>query len=87
MGAFGFYNSKEVRFHHMTMIDNREGFGAALASGNGGLIMLHDNYIYGESEATDCPSDRSYCKSFNKVGFQLTGLAEAGKYIMPHKLP
>jgi hypothetical protein len=31
MGAFGFYNTKEVRFHHMTMIDNREGFGASLA--------------------------------------------------------
>jgi hypothetical protein len=31
MGAWGFFNSREVRFHHMTMIDNREGFGAMLA--------------------------------------------------------
>lgn len=31
MGAWGFFKSREVRFHHMTMIDNREGFGAMLA--------------------------------------------------------
>ena len=30
MGAWGFFKSQEVRFHHMTMIDNREGFGASL---------------------------------------------------------
>jgi hypothetical protein len=46
----------------MTMIDNVEGFGAALAtSGDSSLIMLNDNKIYGETEATDCPDDGSYC--------------------------
>ena len=44
----------------MTSIDNREGFGASLAINGdaaykGSVIMLNDNHIYGESEATDCP--------------------------------
>lgn len=80
MGAFGFYNTKEVRFHHMTMIDNREGFGASLAIGgtdqyDGSLIMLSDNYIYGESEVTDCPEDGTYCKVFTKSGFLMSGMS------------
>lgn len=35
MGAWGFFATKEVRFHHMTSIDNREGFGASLAISGG----------------------------------------------------
>jgi hypothetical protein len=31
MGAWGLFVSNEVRFHDMTMIDNKEGFGASLA--------------------------------------------------------
>lgn len=62
MGAWGFFASKEVRFHHMTMIDNREGFGSSIevngdAMYDGSTIMLNDNYIYGETEVTDCPDD------------------------------
>jgi len=84
MGAFGFFSSKEVRFHHMTMIDNREGFGAMVAtSGDSSTIMLNDNYIYGESEVTDCPEDGSYCKVFSKSGFLMSGMAVSGKGLMP----
>lgn len=88
MGAFGFYNTKEVRFHHMTSIDNREGFGASLAINGdaaykGSLIMLNDNHIYGESEVTDCPSDGSYCKVIAKSGFLMSGMSENGKDLMP----
>jgi hypothetical protein len=88
LGAWGFFNTKEVRFHHMTMIDNREGFGATLAiSGDdaygGSLVMLMDNKIYGETEATDCPEDGSYCKVVEKSGFLMSGVSESGKSLMP----
>jgi hypothetical protein len=88
MGAWGFFNTKEIRFHHMTMIDNREGFGASLAiSGSaaygGSLIQLMDNKIYGETEATDCPEDGSYCKVIEKSGFLMSGASESGKDLMP----
>lgn len=88
MGAWGFFPTSEVRFHHMTMIDNREGFGASLEiSGakayEGSLIMLMDNKIYGETEVTDCPEDGSYCKVFDKSGFLMSGASEHGKSLMP----
>jgi len=72
----------------MTMIDNREGFGASLESNGenayaGPLIMLNDNHIYGETEATDCPPDESYCKIIDKSGFMMSGLSEGGKELMP----
>jgi hypothetical protein len=72
----------------MTMIDNREGFGVTLADKGesayaGSLMMLLDNKIYGETEATDCPEDGSYCKVFDKSGFLLSGVSEKGKALMP----
>lgn len=33
MGAFGFFKSNNIIFHDMTMVDNREGFGAMLSAG------------------------------------------------------
>lgn len=88
MGAWGFFASMEVRFHHMTMIDNREGFGASLevngdAMYEGSTIMLNDNYIYGETEVTDCPDDQSYCKIIDKSGFLMSGVSTGGKSLMP----
>jgi len=85
MGAFGFYSTKEVRFHHLTLIDNVEGFGASLGSGGteGALIMLSDNKIYGDTpEVTDCPSDGSYCYNHGKSGFLISGIADGGKGLM-----
>jgi len=72
----------------MTMVDNREGFGAMLAvSGaaeyQGVTVMVNDNHIYGESETTDCPSDGSYCFTFNKNGFLISGVARKGKDLHP----
>jgi hypothetical protein len=68
MGAWSLMESKEVRFHHMTMIDNRVGFGATLGipDETSSLVMINDNKIYGETEVTDCPSDGSYCETFDK---------------------
>jgi hypothetical protein len=51
----------------MTMIDNRVGFAASLAThSENTLVMLNDNKIYGETEVTDCPEDSSYCNTFDK---------------------
>lgn len=89
MGAWSLFSSREVRMHHMTMIDNRQGFGSSLAVADdanqysGSLIMLSDNKIYGETEATDCPEDGSYCKVFEKFGFIVAGMAVKGKSLMP----
>lgn len=61
------FTSKEVRLHHMTMIDNRGGFAASLATrSENTLVMLNDNKIYGETEVTDCPEDSTYCNTFDK---------------------
>jgi hypothetical protein len=79
----------DLEYHHMTMIDNREGFGVTLEDNgesayDGSLMMLLDNKIYGEAgTATDCPEDESYCKVFDKSGFMLSGVNEAGKGLMP----
>jgi len=84
MGAYGHFSTTEVRFHHMTMVDNREGFGSCLATGAGAsTIMLNDNHIYGEGPATDCPSDGSYCFSFNKNGFLISGGNAKAKPLHP----
>jgi hypothetical protein len=68
----------------MNMIDNRQGFGAALSvSGdpeyNEIRIELNDNKIYGDSPISDCPSDRSFCKKYDKFGVMLSGATFAGK--------
>lgn len=84
MGAYGHFTTTEVRFHHMTMVDNREGFGSCMANGDSGSkIMLNDNHIYGESEVTDCPSDGSYCYSFSKSGFLISGANKKAKPLHP----
>jgi hypothetical protein len=85
-GAYSYYNSQSVKMSYMTMIDNRQGFGAALqVSGFSGndyseiRIELNDNKIYGESEISDCPDDKSFCKPVSKFGMMLTGATFAGK--------
>lgn len=67
----------------MTMIDNREGFGATLKNVgdteyNEILIELNDNKIYGESEISDCPYDGE-CSPYTKFGVLLTGATHKGK--------
>ena len=71
----------------MNMIDNRQGFGAALQASSGTTeyneirIELNDNKIYGESPISDCPEDGSFCKKYNKFGVVLSGAAQAGKEV------
>jgi len=84
-GAFGYYESKQVIFHHMTMIDNAGGFGAALAFKGSdvyeeAIISLNDNHIYGETEVSDCPEDGTqYCFNIPKSGLFMTGITEKGQ--------
>jgi len=40
---------------------------------------FNDNYIFGESEAEDCPKDGSFCKPVEKVGFFMSGAYFGGK--------
>jgi hypothetical protein len=40
---------------------------------------LNDNKIYGESEASDCPADGSFCKPVEKYGMILSGATFNGK--------
>lgn len=62
---------------HMTMIDNRLGFGASIANAdeyNTLLVELNDNLLYGEAEEiSDCPDDGSYCKAFDKFAVIFNG--------------
>jgi hypothetical protein len=64
----------------MTLIDNRNGFGATMgvkeysADDYGEILVeLNDNKIYGESEASDCPKDGSFCRPVEKYGFIING--------------
>jgi hypothetical protein len=66
------------------MMDNREGFGAALKvpgdpEYNEIRIELNDNKIYGETPISDCPDDGSFCKPYDKFGVMLTGATYNGK--------
>ena len=85
LGAFGYYKSKQVIFHHMTMIDNAGGFGAALAFKGSDvyeepIISINDNHIYGETEVSDCPEDGTqYCFNITKSGLLMTGITEEGQ--------
>ncbi len=91
-GAYAFYATKNVKFHHMISIDQRRGFGAQ-ASGDfheGTSITLEDNIIYGESPADDCPKDGSYCIKEPKIGYISSGFALGGKPLfltMPSQYP
>lgn len=64
------------------MIDNAQGFGAAIASGdeyNGAAMQILDNIIYGEAtEISDCPEDGSYCQAFDKHAYLMQGGAQGG---------
>ena len=67
----------------MTMIDNRQGFGASIKSFTleyeEPTIELNDNKIYGETPISDCPEDGSFCKPYDKYGVMLTGATHKGK--------
>jgi hypothetical protein len=85
-GAYSIYKGQSIKMSFMTMIDNREGFGASLAvegfSANDYSeirIELNDNKIYGESEISDCPVDGSFCIQDRKYGMILTGALFGGK--------
>lgn len=65
-GAYARSITKNMFMTHMTMIDNRLGFGASIAANfkeySGYEVMINNNHIYGEvEEISDCPRDGSYC--------------------------
>jgi hypothetical protein len=87
LGSWSFFGMSEIRVHDMTMIDNVEGFGAAIGTSGDGLINLYDNKIYGETEITDCPEDGSYCTKYSKKGFFHAGISTGGKAFMETVTP
>jgi len=86
-GVYGYYDAQKVVFSFMTMIDNRNGFGASLKIPDAYKardyadinIQLNDNKIYGECEASDCPADGSFCKPVEKYGLIISGASHNGK--------
>lgn len=73
-------DSKRVDYHHMTMMDNGEGFGmvcGVLGGEEDGVTYetrFYDNKIFGELDLiTDCPIDGSYCVPLEKKGIMLSG--------------
>lgn len=81
-GAFTYSFTQAVKFTHMTMIDNRMGFGASMKHTNDYndiYIELSDNKVYGESEISDCPDDGSFCKMIEKFGLMMMGPTFKGK--------
>jgi hypothetical protein len=68
------------------MIDNRNGFGSTLEwplftpeDYEDLIVELNDNFIYGESAASDCPDDGSFCKPVEKYGYVMAGAQGGGK--------
>lgn len=80
-GVMSYFKTNEVRLHHMTMLDNRQGMTAGLGGGDydHNKIVIDDNIVYGETEIPDCPEDKSFCFKYDKFGFMLTGGTEKGK--------
>lgn len=85
-GVYTYYKGQSVSISHMTMIDNRQGFGASLGHNNERRpvrINIFDNKIYGDSEISDCPKDGSFCNSVNKFGMILSGSTAGPKALHP----
>lgn len=69
--------NRHLEFHHMTMIDNKNGFMPLGSANHGDLatMKLYDNKIYGEyAPMLDCPGDESFCHQFNKTGWKINGV-------------
>lgn len=75
-GIYSYYKNKKVIISNTIMIDNINGFGAAMSGVDYSdlLIELNDNKIYGESEIPDCPQDGEggYCKKLDKFGLMIS---------------
>ena len=70
--------TRNLEFHHMTMIDNRNGFMPIGSAFHGALatMKLYDNKIYGEyAKMHDCPGDGSFCHRFSKTGWKINGVS------------
>jgi len=83
-GAFAFFGGpKKVKLSHMTMIDNREGFGANVANSANEyedlIVEINDNHVYGETESPDCPADGGFCLQVDKYGVTSSVAAFRGK--------
>ena len=67
----------------MTMIDNREGFGANIANSANEyedlVVEVNDKHVYGETESPDCPADGGFCLQVDKYGVTSAVAAFGGK--------
>lgn len=83
-GAFAYPDSKTLIFQNMTMVDNREGFGANIANKPTEFDMdtvdmtFRNIKIYGESSNPDCPQNGGggFCHQIDKYGL----LSSSGTY-------
>jgi len=60
----------------MTLVDNREGFGALVAKKSSEYeikddILFEDILVFGESDSPDCPQngEGGFCHKYNKMAF------------------
>jgi hypothetical protein len=75
------YDTDEIRAHDITCIDTEHGISLQTAFEGGSdkrLIKFYDSFIFGETEAEDCPPGHD-CECPEKFGFMLFGNNKAGK--------
>lgn len=87
-GIFGVSN--DVEYHHMTMIDNKNGLMAmgAAQHGSPASMKLYDNKIYGEyAPMLDCPSNGGFCHTLGKLGWMINGITTGGRGVLPTMWP
>ena len=60
----------------MTLVDNRQGFGAMVAKKKSEYeiredILFEDIFVFGESDSPDCPQngDGGFCHKYHKMAF------------------
>lgn len=77
------YITEEIRMHDITCIDNERGINLQTGGDKDDIkITFSDSYIYGETEAQDCP-DTSDCYCPVKFGFMLFGNNLGAKDLHP----
>jgi len=78
-GVGAHFASQEIRMTDITSIDNVLGINVQTAGDHDNIIaVLEDSFIYGETEAEDCP-DNHPCGCFAKEGIMLFSNNHKGK--------
>lgn len=85
-GAFAYPDEVQVKMSHMTLVDNKLGFGAQVRKKDAEYILrddivFDDIHVYGESDSPDCPQDGNggFCHKYHKMAFFASQGTWAGK--------